>query len=182
MSAYETEASKAARLERERAERKKARETPFNGYTNIGTWRVALVLGNDESAYRWVLLRIFQIANSGAEGEKLEKRLASVLCYRVRRGEVPFDASEAGIMASELRLALREGGINWREIARSFIDEDESTESAAGDYARVDGALEGAEVFEWERLHPDFDAPRDPMDDSDEGNDAMDAYYDRLVD
>lgn len=72
----------------------------FNGWANVGTWRIALVLANDAAAYDW------------ATGKKPEE-----IRHAVRAGRVPLEPRTSAICAAELRLALREGGIDWAEIA-----------------------------------------------------------------
>jgi hypothetical protein len=95
-------------------------DTRYNGWTNRATWAVALHINNDQGAQEMVAEWA-----SEALGDREEASVALVECLRAFvEGEIEEAAQAAGhSWGACLMRDLIEDGVNWFEIAATFVEE-----------------------------------------------------------
>jgi len=103
----------------------------YNGYENYETWAVALHISNDEKLYnRWrVLAGSIQATAAATETFSQREVVVYELADQLRNALQESAADQelsgrySGIMSDLLMAALSE--VNWDEVARSLLDEEE---------------------------------------------------------
>lgn len=97
----------------------------YNGRTNRATWAVNLWIENEEPSYRWSrrlakdCYRDAEADGTFTRAEQAQSALAEALKEEIEDGNPLNDANN---LYSDLLSSALES-VNWREIARSYIEE-----------------------------------------------------------
>ena len=100
----------------------KVMQEDYQGWDNYATWGVALILDDNQEMLEYVQEEMRRIMDGGGEEASQVTELEDVIREYVE-GMTEEAQADANEMISQL-ISVAMAEVNWREIAKSYIDEE----------------------------------------------------------